>query len=104
MVVHMPKVLAYRGVIAELVVWASVHNLFCFFFYLFKVLSKCNWNGGISTLDEFCSGCHVKEKSLHLLIKKLYLFPTVKSALLLLFNIFTYCLLDPLIGSGPSFL
>ena len=30
--------------------------------------------------------------------------PTVKSALLFLFSVFTYCWLDPLLGSCPSFL
>ena len=39
-----------------------------------------------------------------IIYKNLYLFPTVKSALLLLFYIFTYCWLDPLLGSGHSFL
>ena len=34
---------------------------------------------------------------------KLFIFPTVKSALLLLCYIFTYFWLDPLLGSGPSF-
>ena len=33
----------------------------------------------------------------------IYIFPTVKSSLLFLFYIFTYCWLDP-IGSSPSFL
>ena len=34
----------------------------------------------------------------------IYIFPTVKSTLLLLFYIFTYCWLNPLLVSGPSFL
>ena len=34
----------------------------------------------------------------------IYIFPTVKSALLLLFYIFTCCWLDPSLGSGPSIL
>ena len=38
---------------------------------------------------------------IYMLYKK---FPTVKSALLLLFYIFIYCWLDPLLGSGSSFL
>ena len=37
-----------------------------------------------------------------MLVKK-YIFPTVKSALLLLFYFFTYCWLDPLLRSGPFF-
>ena len=37
-----------------------------------------------------------------ILVKKIYIFPSVKSALLRLFNIFTYCWLDPLSGSGLS--
>ena len=36
--------------------------------------------------------------------KNIYIFPTVKSAMPLLFNIFTYCCLDPSLGFGPSFL
>ena len=31
-------------------------------FYLSEVLSKCNKNGGMPTLDECFSGCHVAEK------------------------------------------
>ena len=35
--------------------------------------------------------------------KNIYIFSTVKSAMPLLFYIFTYCCLDPSLGFGPSF-
>ena len=38
------------------------------------------------------------------ILVKIYIFPTVKSALLLLFYIFNYCWLDLLLGSGASLL
>ena len=97
----------HRSPIRRRLHWLAVRfrSIFKILLLTYKALSGLvllrPWN---MTLFIICKTLKKGGRAFRNIGKNIYIFPTVKSTLLLLFYIFNYCWLDLFLGSGASFL